>query len=127
MGASGQINIPLTLTSRDSGFSGVFTEVAHPRILELVNTDQLCLFHLAVQKNRFSHRDLVAFLQLNLGLYVFSRAEIAEYKVADETEMTVFDAAGRMNAQDSEQGLGGLMLYILLEQILGPPKVLSKD
>lgn len=126
MSASGQMSIPLSLTSRDSGFSGVFTEVAHPHTLGLVNAEQLRLFHPAVQSNRFSHRDLVAFLQLNLGRYVFSRAEIAEYKVADETEMIVFDAAGRMNAQDSEQGLGELMLYILLEQILGAPKVLSK-
>lgn len=121
MGASGQMSIPLSLTSRDSGFSGVFTEVAHPHTLGLVNAEQLRLFHLAVQSNRFSHRDLVAFLQLNLRRYVFSRAETAEYKVADETEMIVFDVAGRMNAQDSEQGLGELMLYILLEQILGAP------
>lgn len=126
MGASGQMSIPLSLTSRDSGFSGVFTEVTHPHTLGLVNAEQLRLFHLAVQSNRFSHSELVRFLRRNLGRYVFSRAEIAEYKVADETELIVFDAAGRMNAQDNEQGLGELMLYILLEQILGAPKVLSK-
>ncbi len=126
MGASGQMSIPLSRTSRDSGFSAVFTEVAHSHTLGLMNAEQLRLFHLAVQSNRFSHRELVSFLQRNLGRYVFSRAEIAEYAVADMTELIVFDAAGRMNAQGSEQGLGELMLYILLEQILGAPKVLSK-
>ncbi|WP_321779941.1 DUF1837 domain-containing protein [Schaalia cardiffensis] len=120
------MSIPLSRTSRDSGFSAVFTEVAHSHTLGLMNAEQLRLFHLAVQSNRFSHRELVSFLQRNLGRYVFSRAEIAEYAVADMTELIVFDAAGRMNAQGSEQGLGELMLYILLEQILGAPKVLSK-
>lgn len=126
MGASGQMSIPLSRTSHDSGFSAIFTEVTHPHTLGLMNAEQLRLFHLAVQSNRFSHRELVSFLQRNLGRYVFSRAEIAKYTVADKTELIVFDAAGRMNTQDSEQGLGELMLYILLEQILGAPKVLSK-
>lgn len=126
LGSGEQLSIPLSRTSRDNGFSATFTEVQHQHTLGLTNAEQLRLFHLAVRSNRFSHSELIDFLRLNLGRYVFSRAEIAEYKVADETEMIVFDAAGRMNAQDSGQGLGELVLYILLEEILGAPKVMSK-
>lgn len=126
MGSGEQLSIPLSRTSRDSGFSATFTEVKHQHTLGLMNAEQLRLFHLRVVSNRFLHTELIDFLRLNLGRYVFSRAEIADYKVSDKSEMIVYDAAGRMNAQDSGRGLGELMLYILLEEILGAPKVLSK-
>lgn len=126
MGEGEQLSISLSRTSSDSGFNATFTEVSHQHTLGLINAEQLRLFHLAVQNSRFYHRDLIRFLQMNLGRYVFSRAEIAEYAVTNRSELIVFDAAGRMNAQDSGQGLGELMLYILLEQVLDAPKVLSK-
>lgn len=126
MDAGDQLSMSLSRTSRDSGFNAIFIEVSHPHTLGLKNAEQLRLFHLAVQNSRFSHRDLISFLRLNLGRYVFSRAEIADYTVTDKSELIVYDAAGRMGTQDSGQGLGELMLYILLEQVLNAPKVLSK-
>lgn len=126
MGTGEKLNIPWSRTSRGNEFSATFTEVSHPHTLGLVNAEQLRLFHLAVQSNRFSHTALIDFLRLNLGRYVFSRAEYAHYVVSDRSELIVYDAAGRMNTQESGQGFGELMLYILLEQVLDAPKVLSK-
>lgn len=122
-----QLSMTLTPTSKSRDFDAVFTEVSHSCSLGLVNGEQLRLFHLAVQSNRFSHRDVTKYLRRNIGRYVFSRAALAEYRRDDNLEQVALDAVGRILSQDdSQQGLGELMLYVVLEQVLGAPKVLSK-
>lgn len=122
-----QLGLTLTPTSKSRDFDTTFTEVSHTCSLGLINDEQLRLFHLAIESNRFSHRDLTRYLRSNIGRYVFSRADLAEYRRDENLELVVYDAVGRILAQDeSQQGLGELMLYILLEQVLGAPKVLSK-
>lgn len=121
-----QMSQTLPTTSKAAGFDAVITEVQHQHTLGLANPHQLRLFHLAVQSNRFDHADLVTYLRRNIGRYVFSRADLAEYERNENTEMVALDAVGRILGQEGAQGLGELMLYILLEQVLKAPKVLSK-
>ncbi|WP_311587698.1 HamA C-terminal domain-containing protein, partial [Varibaculum cambriense] len=80
----------------------------------------------SVQNNRFDHTALVKFLKRNVGRYVFSRAEYEGYKQRDDLEEVALDAVSRMRSQQDGMGLGEILLYVLLEQILEAPKVLSK-
>lgn len=116
----------ITPTLRGDTFASTFTEVAHSNTLGLRNDEQLRLFHLSVQNNRFDHTALVKFLKRNVGRYVFSRAEYEGYKQRDDLEEVALDAVNRMRSQQDGMGLGEILLYILLEQILEAPKVLSK-
>lgn len=116
----------ISATLRGDTFSGTFTEVKHQNTLGLRNDEQLRLFHLAVQNNRFNYLGLMKFLKRNVGRYVFSRAEIEDYKRNDAVEDIALDAVNRMRSQQDGMGLGEIMLYVLLEQILKAPKVLSK-
>lgn len=116
----------ITPTLRGDTFASTFTEVAHSNTLGLRNDEQLRLFHLSVQNNRFDHTALVKFLKRNVGRYVFSRAEYEGYKQRDDLEEVALDAVNRMRSQQDGMGLGEILLYVLLEQILEAPKVLSK-
>lgn len=68
-------------TLRGKYFDEVFTEVTHTETLGLKNPEQLRLFHLNVNNNAFSSDKLEQFLRRNIGLYVFSRAQIEEYNI----------------------------------------------
>lgn len=57
---------------------------------------------------------------------MFSRADIAAYERDDNLEQVALDAVVQIEKQAEAQGLGELLLYIVLEQILKAPKVLSK-
>lgn len=116
----------ITPTLRGDTFASTFTEVAHSNTLGLRNDEQLRLFHLSIQNNRFDHTALVKFLKRNVGRYVFSRAEYEGYKQRDDLEEVALDAVNRMRSQQDGMGLGEILLYVLLEQILEAPKVMSK-
>ena len=62
-------------------FDEVFTEVSHTETLGLKNPEQLRLFHLNVNNNAFSSDQLEVFLRKNIGQYVFSRAQIENYRI----------------------------------------------
>lgn len=68
-------------TLRGKHFDEVFTEVTHTETLGLKNPEQLRLFHLNVNNNAFLSDKLEQFLRRNIGLYVFSRAQIEEYNI----------------------------------------------
>ena len=48
----------ITQTLKGATFGDTFTEVQHPTSLGLLNSEQLRLFHLAVQNNRFNYTGL---------------------------------------------------------------------
>ena len=116
----------ISSTLRGDTFASTFIEVPHSNTLGLRNDEQLCLFHLSVQNNRFDHTALIQFLKRNVGRYVFSRADYEGYKQRDDLEEVALDAVNLMRSQQDGMGLGEILLYVLLEQILGAPKVLSK-
>lgn len=121
----------LSITSKGAGFDSVFFEV-HSEDLNLANPNCFRIFSLDVQNNAFSHIGLHHFLQKNIGRYVFSRAEIENFKLNDEEEAIGLKAQELLrtvgNPKDSGAGgeLGEILLYLFLEQKLNAPKLLSK-
>jgi len=113
-------------------FDEVFSEVTHSETLGLKNPEQLRLFHLNVNNNTFSSDGLEEFLQKNIGQYVFSRAKIEDYCVKGDAFSVGMDALnimrknGTPGQRGTGNGLGEIMLYVFLEQVLGAPKILSK-
>lgn len=113
-------------------FDEVFTEVPHAETLGLKNPEQLRLFHLNVNNNAFSSDQLEVFLRKNIGQYVFSRAQIENYRIEDDVFSVGLDAIEIMkrNGAPGKKGtgndLGEILLYVFLEQVLGAPKILSK-
>ena len=73
-------------------FDEVFTEVPHTETLGLKNPEQLRLFHLNVNNNAFSSDQLEVFLRKNIGQYVFSRAQIENYRIEDDVFSVGLDA-----------------------------------
>ena len=119
-------------TLRGKHFDEVFTEVTHTETLGLKNPEQLRLFHLNVNNNAFSSDKLEQFLRRNIGLYVFSRAQIEEYNIEGDAYSVGMDALDimRRNGNPGQKGtgndLGEILLYVFLEQVLGAPKIMSK-
>lgn len=107
-------------------FSNIFTEAKHAQRLHLKNGEQLRLFHLAVQNNRFDHAGLVRLVRHNLGNYVFSRAEIEDYERNQSLQLVALEALERLRAHSRDPRLGEILLYVFLEQILNAPKLLTK-
>lgn len=124
-------NAPLNITSIGTGFDSIFVEV-HSTNLNLANQNCLRIFSLDVQNNAFSYSGLHQFLQKNIGRYVFSRAEIENFKLNDEAEAIGLKAQELLrnasNPKDPGAGgeLGEILLYLFLEQKLNAPKLLSK-
>lgn len=124
--------IPLSKTIKSRDFDGVFTEVKHSESLGLCNPNQVCIYHLNIENNAFSFEGLNSFLQSNIGRYVFSRAQINQFKMDDDEEsigLKAIELLRKIKSTD-DKGAGGelgeILLYIFLEQILGAPKLLSK-
>ena len=119
-------------TLRGKHFDEVFTEVTHTETLGLKNPEQLRLFHLNVNNNAFSSDKLEQFLRRNIGLYVFSRAQIEEYNIEGDAYSVGMDAIDIMkrNGNPGQKGTGNdldeILLYVFLEQVLGAPKIMSK-
>lgn len=116
----------ITPTLRGDTFASTFTEVKHSNTLGLRNDEQLRLFHLSVERYCFDHTALIKFLKRNVGRYVLSRAEIEDYRQREDIEELALDAVNRIRSQQDGMGLGEILLYVLLEQILEAPKVMSK-
>ena len=124
--------IPLDKTIKSRNFDGVFTEVKHSGSLGLCNPNQVRIYHLNIENNAFSFEGLHSFLRSNIGRYVFSRAQINQFKVDDDEEsigLRAIELLRKIKSTD-DKGAGGelgeILLYIFLEQILGAPKLLSK-
>ncbi len=123
---------PLATTSVSKGFDSIFTEIESSRKLNLRNNNCLRMFCLDIANNSFTYTGLHRYLQRNIGRYVFSRATID--RLIDEGDA---DAIGlkaiellrtAKNEKDTGAGgeLGEILLYLLLEQKLKAPKLLSK-
>jgi hypothetical protein len=120
-------------TLREADFDGIFTEVPHTESLGLINPNHLRAFHLNVTNNTFSFTALHDFLTKNIGRYVYSRAQLEEFRVKDEMDNIGLKAVGLL--RDAYDGtlpdeisneLGDIMLYVFLEQILEAPKLFSR-
>lgn len=127
--ASSSISIKKTI--KDKNFNRVFNEVNHDEALGLKNNNELRLFHLNIMNNEFSSRELKKFLISNIGMYVFSRAEIEQFKIEDDVESIGLQALNRLKKQRnlnnlSDGTVSNMILYAFLEKVLNAPKIMSK-
>ena len=122
----------LSTTSNSKGFSSVFTEIESSRKLNLKNQNCLKFFRFDISNNAFTYMGLHQYLQRNIGQYVFSRATIDHF--IDEGDIYAIGAKAiellrtAKNPKDKGAGgeLGEILLYLLLEQKMKAPKLLSK-
>jgi hypothetical protein len=119
-----------TLNSKD--FAGVFTEVEHTGDLGLHNPNHVHIYHLNIENNAFIYDGLHKFLQNNVGRYVFSRAQLNQFRLDGYAE-SISSMATRLLRKirkTTDKGAGGelgeILLYAFLEEVLGAPKLLSK-
>lgn len=123
---------PLATTSVSKGFDSVFTEIKSSRKLNLKNDNCLRLFCLDIANNSFTYTGLHQYLQRNIGRYVFSRATIDQLISEGDADAIGLKAIELLrtakNEKDNGAGgeLGEILLYLLLEQKLNAPKLLSK-
>jgi hypothetical protein len=123
----------LRKTLKDAGFDGIFTEVEHTESLGLLNPHHLRTFHLNVSDNTFSFYALHRFLISNIGRYVYSRAQLEEFRINDTIDEIGLKAVGLLReAYEGEppeaicDEIGDIMLYAFLEQVLEAPKLFSR-
>lgn len=113
-------------------FDTVFEEVTHQETLNLLNRNDLKLFCLDIETNQFNYDPLVEFLEDNLGMYVFSRAELDELVDAGKDRTVALKAVRRLikTGNPGEKGtgseLGEILDYCFFEHVLEAPKILSK-
>lgn len=122
----------LSKTLKENSFDAVFTEVAHTESLGLKNGEALRLFCLDVRDNKFSQINLQKFLMRNIGRYVFSRAQLEQFRVDDDLDAVSAEALRilRKNSDADVKGtgaeLGEMLIYAFLEEKLGAPKLMSR-
>lgn len=119
-------------TSNAKDFDSIFIEIEHCRKLKLKNQNCLRFFHFDVANNAFIYTGIHRYLQRNIGRYIFSRATIdglIEDGDADAIGLKAIELLRTANnPKDNGAGgeLGEILLYLLLEQKLNAPKLLSK-
>lgn len=124
----------LPLTADASRFDKVFVPIEHDMCLNLVNDNQLNIYHLRAENRKFVYTDLTNFCVANLLQYIFNRGDVQKAKsVAD---IQILANRGRQylreinNNIDKDKGAGGelgeILLYLFLESELKAPKILSK-
>lgn len=113
-------------------FDTVFEEVTHQESLNLLNRNDLKLFCLDIETNQFNYGPLVEFLEDNLGMYVFSRAELDDLMEAGKDRTVALKAVRKLikTGKPGEKGtgseLGEILDYCFFEHVLEAPKILSK-
>lgn len=113
-------------------FDTVFEEITHQESLNLVNRSDLKLFCLDIESNQFEYTPLVEFLEDNLGMYVFSRAELDDLLDAGKDRTVALKAVRKLqkSGDPGEKGtgneLGEILDYCFFEHVLDAPKILSK-
>lgn len=116
-----------TMRTKSKKPEEVFCKLEHGKKLNLINNNELNVFFLNINNNKFSYVDLFDLLKDNLGTYVLSRNE---YDKNPERAITKAISKLREIKNNGDYGAGGelgeLVLYIFLEHYLNAPKILSK-
>lgn len=120
---------PIKRTIKDPGFDRVFTKVSESQITTVGNTSFVNTYYIIPKNRKFRFDRMREFIINNIGGFVFSRA--AAKKIYDRTKSEVAVGSQAMlkfvsqYGQSTETVLGEILLYILLEQTLDAPKVMS--
>lgn len=122
----------LTKTLKGKTFDDYFTEVDHIEDINESRPGSMRLFYLNIRSGKIKIADLEKFTMLNIGRYVFSRAQQEQYEKAGNLDVVMQQALRIMrkhrtpNLKDSGDELGEIMIYAFLEEKLKAYKLLSK-
>lgn len=124
----------LSPTMRQKGLrlKDIFTEVEHQEKFDLRRKGQLRLFHMAIHSNRFFTGNLQGILYHNLARYVFSRAQLEDFKNNDELDVAIAEAMrimrenGGAEAEGTGSAMSEILVYAFLEEMLNARKILSR-
>mgnify|MGYP005759076321 FL=1 len=114
----------LTMSVRGKGFEDAFVPVGQA-ILGLRNPEDCQIFRLKIEDNEFTYAGLTKYLNTNIGRYVYSRAEMEQYKAKGDLESVGMDAAQYLREHSTGNELADMLLYAFLEEVLRAPKLLS--
>lgn len=120
---------PIKRTIKDPRFDRVFSKVSESQITTVGNTSFINTYYIIPQNRKFRFDGLREFIINNIGGFVFSRA--AAKRIYDRTKSEVAVGSQAMlkfvsqYRQSTETVLGEILLYILLEQTLDAPKIMS--
>lgn len=124
----------ISSTIKNSGLTldSVFVEVKHSEGLGLPKANHIKFFHTAMRGNKLSTENLQVFLRRNLARYVFSRAQLENYRVNEDLDSAVSEAMRIMeeNSDSSVEGTGNMLdeilVYAFLEEKLKASKLMSR-
>ena len=132
----GQISIQsssvLNNTVDPDSFLEAFHEVDADLSLGLKNNNQLRLFRLACDEGKYYYDALNEFLLDNIGAYVYSRENKKELENKNKASsigvraMRIMNQNGLTGTASVGNDLAQMLVYAMLEQGLGAPKILSK-
>ncbi len=111
----------ISKTIKNNKFDSVFTEVKNANL----NANECKIFRLKIEDNIFSYDDLIKFIKINLGQYVYSRTKIQKFNDDDEQELIGLEASNLIRTNKNGRELGEILNYSFLEGSLGAPKLLS--
>ena len=125
----------ISSTVKHSGLTldSVFVEVQHSEGLGLPKSNHIRFFHTAMRGNRLATENLQEFIRRNLARYVFSRAQLENYRVNDDLDTAVSEAMRIMaeNGDASAEGTGNVLdevlIYAFLEEKLKAPNPITND
>lgn len=90
-----------------------------------LNSNECRIFSLKIEDNIFAYEDLIKFIKINLGQYVYSRTKIRKFNDDDEQDIIGLEASNLIRTNKSGKELGEILNYSFLEGSLGAPKLLS--
>ena len=116
---------------KEHSLDGIFTEVTHSERLGLRVPEQLRLFYLDIQDNRFNLEKMKARLYLNFGAYAFSRAAIDRFTKMGGADAIISQAQRLLQKKGADvkgagSELGELLNYVFMEEKLNAPKLMSR-
>lgn len=119
-------DIPLTIKG---DFLKVFTPISSGRMNNASERQDLQIYCLKFEDKDFDYNGLWRYLRNNIGYYVFSRSQIQQYTENNEIESISYDAVDQLRQLSKnavpDDGLGEILLYVFLEQVLKAPKFMS--
>lgn len=125
---SEEMILPLTIDENE--FFQTFKDIEFLPTYMFSDMNDLRVFCLDIQNGVLSYEDLIDFLQDNLGAYVYSRNEIADF-MSKHKGATVVNSARKQiirtqHTDDAlKQELSGMMVYSFLEGDKKAPKIFS--
>lgn len=118
--------LALKPTSNERLFTTAFIEVP----LRGFPYPNFHVYHPKIIDCTFDYSEIVEFLSKNIGYYAYSRAELENFNINNDTCSINFDAARLLKRVTKNQlkgaELGDMLIYIFLEQSAHAPKLMSK-